>query len=189
MTMTAVAILQSIGGLLLAATLTVPAGVDVNTATHQETWRKLHTTGPRPTERSVPAVAGVGDALYVFGGARDDFATGVATFYDDLRRLDVHSGHWTLLHPRGAVPPARAFAATASDATRMFVFGGSTFNVPGTEFSPFGDLWSYAPDANRWTRLAGATAGPGARSGATLWVSGDSLYLFGGLDATFATHN
>lgn len=152
-------------------------------------WRRLPTTGPRPSERSVPAVAGIGAALYVFGGARDDFATGVATFYDDLHRLDVHSGQWTVLQPSGARPAPRAFAASAATGGRMFVFGGSTFNVPGTEFQPFGDLWAYEPAANRWRPLAAATVGPGARSGATMWAVGDSLYLFGGLDATFTTHN
>ena len=54
----------------------------------------------------------------------------------------------------------------------MFVFGGSTFNVPGTEFVPFGDLWAYSPATNRWTALSTDT-GPGPRSGATLWATGD----------------
>jgi len=48
------------------------------------TWTRLDTSGLGPSERSSPAVADIGSSLYVFGGVRDDFASGVDTFYQDL---------------------------------------------------------------------------------------------------------
>lgn len=188
-------ILGSALTLALAVTL-VPAPVGASGSAPVDVWRRVPTTGPGPTERSAPAVAGISGGLYVFGGARDDFSTGAATFHNDLRRLDVAAGGWRLLSPAGAVPAPRAFAAAASDEAaggRLFVFGGSTFNVAGTEFQPFGDLSVYSVARNAWTTLSASDIGtsphPGARSGANLWAVGDRLYLFGGIDATFATHN
>jgi N-acetylneuraminic acid mutarotase len=72
---------------------------------------------------------------------------------------------------------------------RIFVFGGSTFAPSGADFQPFDDLWAYSVAANRWTRLASSSPGPSARSGATMWVVADRLYVFGGIDATFTVHN
>jgi N-acetylneuraminic acid mutarotase len=174
----------------------VPGPAVASTAAPADIWRRVPTSGPGPTERSAPAAAGIGGGVYVFGGARDDFSTGVATFYNDLRRLDIATSRWRVIPPAGAVPAPRAFAAAASDDVaggRMFVFGGSTFNVAGTEFQPFGDLSVFSVATGAWTTLSVPDSStrphPGARSGANLWSVGDRLYLFGGIDATFATHN
>src|SRR4030095_2128834 len=72
---------------------------------------------------------------------------------------------------------------------RVFVFGGSTWDPWGAESQPLDDLWAYSVTSNRWARLTSTTAGPSARSGATMWVVGERLYVFGGVDATFATQN
>jgi hypothetical protein len=181
--------------LIFVATL-APAPAVASSSTSADTWRLVPTAGPRPTERSTPAAVGIGSGLYVFGGARDDFSTGVATFYNDLRRLEVTTGRWRLITASGAAPAPRAFAAAAGDEVaggRLFVFGGSTFDIAGTQFQPFGDLSVYSIASNTWTTLStpgtGTRPHPGARSGSNLWSVGDRLYLFGGIDATFATHN
>jgi N-acetylneuraminic acid mutarotase len=181
--------------LILVAAI-IPAPAMASSSAPVETWRLVPTAGPRPTERSAPAAVGIGSGLYVFGGARDDFSTGTATFYNDLRRLDVTTGRWRLITASGAAPAPRAFAAAAGDEVaggRLFVFGGSTFNTAGTQFQPFGDLSVYSIASNAWTTLStpdtGTRPNPGARSGSNLWSAGDRLYLFGGIDATFATHN
>jgi hypothetical protein len=186
---------RTVLGPVLALVL-VPAPAVASSSSTVDVWHRVPTAGPGPTERSAPAAAGIGRGLYVFGGARDDFSTGVATFHNDLRRLDVATRQWRLLRPAGAVPAPRAFAAAGSDEVaggRLFVYGGSTFNVAGTQFQPFGDLSVYSVAANTWTTLSlpdtGTGPHPGARSGANLWVVGERLYLFGGIDATFTTHN
>lgn len=174
-------------GLGLGA-LSGPAAGAARPTTSDGTWAKVSTTGTGPSDRSVPAVAGVGSALVVFGGVEDDFSTGKNTFFDDLYRLDTVSGTWTQI-PReivGPWPAARAFAAATSSATQFFVFGGSQFSADGSEFTVFDDLWVLSGRA--WQRLP---SGPSARSGSTLWFSKEDkkLYLFGGIDQTFSTLN
>ena len=102
-------------------------------------WRRLVTVGEGPSERSAPVAAGLDGRLYVFGGGRDDFTSGVSTFFNDLHRLDVDRNRWTRLAPVGQLPPARAFAAGAADtmSRRVFVFGGSTFEPSQLARHPF----------------------------------------------------
>lgn len=154
-------------------------------------WRQLNTRGQGPSERSAPAAAGIGRHVYVFGGVFDDFASGQNTFLNDLYRLDTRRLRWRPVHPSGPVPPARAFAAAASHQAyqRMYVFGGSTFNPEGTEFTAFGDLWAFDTRRSRWRQVEPINQGPSPRSGAVMWTAGNRLYVFGGIDATFATHN
>jgi hypothetical protein len=150
-------------------------------------WRRLPVSGQRPTERSAPATAAVGSSIYMFGGVRDDFATGQNAFHNDLRRFDTRSGVWQLLSPRGGLPAGRAFSAASALSGRVFVFGGATFDA--FSVTPFHDLWAYSPDRNTWTEIRPRTAPPEARAGHTMWVSGDRLYVFGGITATFTTLN
>lgn len=154
-------------------------------------WHRLATVGTGPSERSAPAVAGVGSHVYVFGGVHDDLPSGVNTFFDDLYRLDTRSGRWQAMVPRNAPPPARAFAASTphQPSERMFLFGGATFSGDGADFRAFGDLWSFDTRRRGWQQLAPANAGPGARSSPAMWTVGDVLYVFGGIDATFTTRN
>ena len=171
--------------------LTPASGVAVPAAAAQGRWQRLATTGTAVSARSAPVAVGLGRSRSVCGGALDDFATGQATFYNDLYRLDVAGRAWTRLTPAGQPPPPRAFAAGAAHPAshRVFIFGGSTFDIQGTVFQPYGDLWAYSALTNRWTPQGSATPGPSARSGASMWLVGDRLYLFGGIDATFTTLN
>jgi galactose oxidase-like protein len=188
--------LRCIGAVLLACGLTlVPAGLSASsgrdTVAQSEpgdgTFRRVATTGSGPSPRGAAAVAAVGDDVYVFGGVLDDFAGGTTTFYDDLYRLDTGSSDWQAVRPDGESPPGRAFAAVAAESGLMFVFGGATFSLDGSEFAPFGDLWSFDPRTSRWESLPTDT-GPGARSGAAMWAHDGELFVFGGLDATFTAH-
>jgi len=177
--------------LVIASALLVPAisatASAAPTTASDGRWQRLATSGTGPGERSAPVAAGLGRHLYVFGGVRDDFATGQNTFHNDLLRLDTRTGRWTTLTPAGGPPAARAFAAgVASPALgRMFVFGGGQFD--DTSLTPFDDLWSYAPATNRWSRLDSRTPGPSGRSGPSMWIVDTKIYVFGGIDATFAT--
>ncbi len=149
------------------------------------TWAKVATTGTGPSERSVPAVAGAGASLIVFGGVNDDFSTGKNVFYNDLYALDTADNSWSQITPGiGPWPEARAFASAASSGTQYYLFGGSQFSNDGSEFRVFGDLWALS--GRTWTKLP---SGPSARSGATLWYANNKLYVFGGIDQTFSTVN
>jgi N-acetylneuraminic acid mutarotase len=178
------------GPLLLALAVLASLLAGVPTAAQAAgtgNWKTLVTTGVGPSERSVPAVAGTNtDWLYVFGGVKDDFATGANTFYDDAYVLDVRTSRWTQIQPTSALgPKGRAFAASATTPdAKFYVFGGSTYNDQGGDFVAFDDLWSLS--GRSWTKLA---SGPAGRSGATMWAAGGRLYLFGGIGADFVTRN
>ncbi|MBO3745999.1 hypothetical protein J5X84_07970 [Streptosporangiaceae bacterium NEAU-GS5] len=171
----------------LAAAVILAGGTPASAS--QGVWRRLPVSGQPPTERSAPVAAALGSSIYLFGGVRDDFATGQNTFLNDLRRFDTRTGVWRLLSPHGGPPPARAFGVAAAQAStgRVFVFGGGTFD--NFSLSPLNDLWAYSAAANTWTELHPRTSAPAARSGPVMWISGDRLYLFGGITAAFATLN
>lgn len=155
------------------------------------TFTRHATTGPRPSERSTPAVAAVGGSIYLFGGVMDDFRTNINTFYDDLYRFDPATDTWTELAPTGPVPPARAFAAAASHEAsgRMFVHGGATYGPFFAGFVAFDDLWAYDVATGTWTEMPAGATRPAGRSRPNMWTVGDQLYVFGGVTATFETLN
>lgn len=171
---------------LLSAS-TIAGFTDTRRPSAQGSWRRLVTTGTRPTERSAAVAGGIGRQLYVFGGVKDDFSTGQNAFYNDLHRLDTHTLGWTRVLPATGTPSARAFAAGAAGPAELFVFGGATYT--DTSFEVFDDLWSYSAATNAWSRLTSSTPGPSGRSGATMWTVDRSLFVFGGIDATFTTLN
>lgn len=156
---------------------------------HDGTWTRLVTTGSALSERSTPAVAAIGRDVYVFGGARDDTITGDVAIYDDLHRFDTVHNRWDVLAPKGASPPPRVFAASVAHGRRMLVFGGAFFGPFFSDFSPYGDLWAYDVDDNRWSELHPVNAGPSPRSRPSAWIVGNQLYVFGGVNQFFQVQN
>jgi N-acetylneuraminic acid mutarotase len=137
-------------------------------------------------------VGALGKQVYLFSGVFDSLVAGSDTFYNDLYRFDTKSDRWTRLSPPGPVPPARAYAASAShpDSNRFFVFGGAFYSQPDfSDFTVFDDLWAYSARGNAWTQIHASNAGPGGRSRPAAWMVGNQLYLFGGINAYFATMN
>jgi hypothetical protein len=182
-----VALLVSV--LLAACGTDDVAAVAGELARHDGTWTRLVTTGSAPSERSTPAVAAIGHDVYVFGGARDDDITGDVAIYDDLHRFDTRTRRWDVLTPVGPTPPPRVFAAAVAHDRRMVMFGGALFGPFFSDFTPYGDLWAYDVDANRWTELHPVNAGPAPRSRPSAWIVGDKLYVFGGVNAFFQVQN
>jgi hypothetical protein len=163
------------------------------TLAHAGEWIQKSPTGPRPSERSAPAVAAIGTKIYLFGGVMDDFTTGIDTFYNDMFRYDSVANSWSTITPAGAVPHERAFAA-ASDHKglgRMYIFGGAHYGPFFSDLIAFDDLWYYRPSTNSWTQVTATNAGPSGRAGASMWIdlNDDTIYIFGGVDQFFGTHN
>ncbi len=155
------------------------------------TWQVLRLFGERPIGRSAPAVAAQGRWVYMFGGSHDDVVTGEVTLFEDFYRFDTARNRWHALSPEGTGPSARAFVPMVNDAEsgQLLIYGGASFGDFFGDFEALGDLWSYDPNANQWTELSLDGAGPGGRSGAGLWMSDGKLYVFGGIDSFFQTHN
>ena len=170
--------------------LVLPAPAAAAPATTGE-FTRIPATGPRPSERSTPAVGAIGSDIFVFGGVKDDFQTKLNTFYDDLYRFDTRTAAWEQLRPSGPLPPARAFAASVGDerSRRVYVYGGANYGPMFANFVAYDDLWAYAPDSNTWTELQPANAGPEGRSRPNMWLVDGTLYVFGGVTSTFETLN
>lgn len=185
--------------LLLVAGLASPGSASVRAAASSQApsaspggsgvWQRVATSGPRPSERSTPAVAALGTSVYLFGGVKDDFRTQINTFYDDLYRLDTVTGTWHELEVEGQRPPARAFAASVAHpaSDRMLVFGGASYGPMFVGFVAYDDLWAYDVGERRWSELIAENEGPSGRSRPNAWMVGDRLFVFGGVTATFET--
>jgi len=141
--------------------------------------------------RSTPAAASLGDAVYLFGGAYDDFNGQTVTAYNTLHAYDTTTNTITELRPDGDVPTARAFAGGAADDTNndIYVFGGSNFNHDFSWITAFGDLYRYTAADNRWTLAADPATGPGARIRPNMWFHDDAIFVFGGLDGAMKNHS
>ncbi len=141
--------------------------------------------------RSTPAAASLGDNVYLFGGAYDDFLGETVTAYNSLHAYDTTTNAFTELHPDGDVPTPRVFSGGAADTTHndVYAFGGSDFNHDFSRVTAFGDLYRYTPSDNRWSLAADKTTGPGARIRPNVWFHDDAIFVFGGLDGAMKNHS
>jgi N-acetylneuraminic acid mutarotase len=152
--------------------------------------------------------------MYLFGGDGNDESSD--TRLNDLWRYDPVTNNWTWLKgskgpnhtgvygTRGVAAPnntpsgrAQAVSWTSRNG-KLYVFGGTGYDINDTYIGFLGDLWLYDPATNNWTWLKGSRAGfqtgiygtqgvanaantPGARRYAAAWTGADGkLYLFGG---------
>lgn len=155
-------------------------------------WTTHKSKGEVPSPRSAPVVGALGKHVYLFSGVFDSITADPHVCFNDLYRFDTRSDRWTRLTPVGPVPPARAYAASASHpaSKRILVFGGAFYSSPFyADFSVYDDLWAYDVKRNAWTQIIANNAGPSARSRPTAWMVGNQLYLFGGINAFFGTMN
>lgn len=116
---------------------------------------------PLPFEQPAPQARTDGTAaydpqgrrLYVFGGR-------AGTRRNDLWAYAFDRAAWTELQPAGAAPPARDGHTMVLDSARrrLIVFGGQTGGF-------FNDVWAYAIETGRWTRLDRAGPSPSIRYG------------------------
>jgi streptogramin lyase len=87
---------------------------------------------------------------------------------DDLWRFDMANDTWERLAPRGRRPSARfGHSAVWAEGHGLVVFAGQR----GTDF--FGDLWTYDPADDRWTKLPARGAAPRPRYGSCMVVGSD----------------
>ncbi|HET7867348.1 MAG TPA: kelch repeat-containing protein [Burkholderiaceae bacterium] len=158
----------------------------------QGRWTRLpFEPGAAPSARSTPVTVALEGDVFLFGGVKDDFAAFQNTFFNDLYRYDVRANTWVPLAPAGALPPARAFAAGVAVPLRRWVvvFGGSRYEPDFSGFTAYDDLWAYDLGTRAWRQLRSVTPGPVGRSGPAMWLAGDQLFVFGGIDAGFQPLN
>jgi len=149
-------------------------------------WQRVQGAGPSASGRHMAAF-GDGSA-WVFGGRfRDESSSGDYALYADLYRFDVAARAWSSVAVSGKRPSARVNGALVWDDTRdvLWLFGGNA-STSGASYLPLDDVWSFDPQAGRWTEQTPADAGPAPRlfQAALYDRKRDALVIFGGADAS-----
>jgi len=151
-----------------------------------------HQRGNIPSARGGPTMSAVGDRLVLFGGFLECFDVGACehVFYNDTFIFKTSNNKWTKASPRHA-PIARSFHLSASyaETSSIVIYGGTFYNVNFTVNIFFGDVWQYIPDLDIWIEKHPFNAGPGQRVPGGVVVKGHDMYVFGGLDNTYTSHN
>jgi hypothetical protein len=154
------------------------------------TWTELKPTGSLPPAREGQAMVydpGSGKVL-MFGGM--NAAPGGAAL-DDLWEYDPAANKWTELHPAGDKPRAgdvpdqeMVYDTRARRTLLFFARGMEETTVEGKQvYQNIGELWSYEPVANKWTKLDPSGKEPSDREGYSLVYDPDTglVLLFGGM--------
>ena len=112
------------------------------------TWRRMVTTGERPSERYRHCAVVVDGQMLVVGGGL--FAAPNTAI--DVFSLDLSSGHWKMIVAYGAVPEARiAHSVSRLPGQRKLVmFGGR--NSGGVRLN---DMFTFCLSTGRWCCLHG----------------------------------
>ncbi|MGH2652617.1 MAG: Kelch repeat-containing protein, partial [Actinomycetota bacterium] len=146
-----------------------------------------------PFRAGSSASAVIEDQIYIAGGIDIDGDSTIST----TAKLDPRTRAWTLLAP---MPLPRHHAASATDGTRLYVFGGRGPGSRGGHVlaKGFDDVQVYDPATDSWTvSRPGPTAPaplPQARGGTGKAVyAGGRFWVFGGetagADTAGATRN
>ncbi|KAJ4851432.1 hypothetical protein Tsubulata_013963 [Turnera subulata] len=138
------------------------------------TWSVADVTGDIPPPRVGVTMAAVGQTIYVFGG-RD----GEHKELNQLYSFDTSTNKWTLLSSNDTGPAHRSYHSTASDDSRVYIFGGC--GVAGR----LNDLWGYDVVEQNWINYPSpgdsckGRGGPGlAVARGKIWV----VYGFAGME-------
>ncbi len=119
-------------------------------------------------------LTGVGDSLYLFGGASD--ITG--TVSNQLHRFDTSTETWHSVAVTSTGPAGRQGHAAAAFGNQLYILGGA--NQAGQKLD---DVWRYNPATNTWSEVTQDTRPP-ARMGHTAVGTADNLLIYGGVMAT-----
>ncbi|CAM9398958.1 unnamed protein product [Discosporangium mesarthrocarpum] len=138
-------------------------------------WKKLATSGKRPTPRYKHQAVTVGDKMYVIGGGC--FKPEQSSI--DVYCLDLKSLVWEETPMKGEMPKARVAHSCSFDPVGgdIYLWGGFT-----GELSRLADFYAFSCATSTWKRLnsPGGEPSPPARAFHSAVFHEGSLYLFSG---------
>ncbi|KYK67729.1 kelch repeat-containing protein [Toxoplasma gondii TgCatPRC2] len=127
------------------------------------------------TARTEHVVVQLEDTIYIWGGRQSD------TMYNDLISFDPPSNTFSTIAAEGSKPPARSGASLVGriEGGRgiLTLWGGEEKDELTNK------AWNFDTKTNTWSKLTTKST-PSARKGHSLCSNSDTLYLFGGVDAT-----
>ena len=136
----------------------------MHTATATPAWQQLNTTVDGPGERYEHNCAGMGGALYLFGGNDGDYQSS-----SDLWKYAVAANQWSIVDVHGGTPPVSLGRTMVHVKGFLWLYGEA-------------GLWVFSPEEGTWRDVGGQVRGasPPSRTHQGCAVVGDSLYVFGG---------
>jgi len=139
----------------------------------QDTWELITTSGDVPGPRIGHSLVNIGNTLYLYGGS--DSTKGS---FSTIHTFNYNQKEWTEEDDPATIPPARQYHRAIVKDSRMYVFFGSGTN------GVLADIWEYDPQTHLWNVIVPAGAlQPVARQQHAAVLSGNTVYISGGLDA------
>ncbi|KAJ0479347.1 putative kelch-type beta propeller [Helianthus annuus] len=166
-------------------TVTVVNGSDDNshcssTATgNSEGWRKISTSGDKPTPRFNHASAVIGKKMIVVGG---ESGKGLL---EDVQVLNLENYSWTTASSRLYLSPSSLQLKIPACKGHCLVPWEKKVLLVGGRTSPPSDrvsVWAFYVGTESWSLVEAKGDIPIARSGHTIVRAGSKLILFGGED-------
>ncbi|CAF1570375.1 unnamed protein product, partial [Didymodactylos carnosus] len=138
-------------------------------------WKKLMTTGEKPSLRIAHAATSISNRLYIFGGR-----TGIETdenVFNDLYSFDVISLKWEKFEfdSNDILPEKRSYHSMTSMKDKLYVFGGCG------EKDRLNTLWEFDTMKCKWRNLPSPDKEQiKPRGGCGLVAYNNCLWVFGG---------
>lgn len=154
--------------------------LDNFTTGNGETWKKLSTTGDKPTPRFNHAAAVIGKKMVVVGG---ESGSGLL---EDVQVLNFERFSWTTASSRLYLSPTSLPLKIPACKGHSLVSWGKKVLLIGGKTDPASDkvsVWAFDTETECWSLMEAKGDIPVARSGHTVVRASSHLILFGGEDS------
>lgn len=146
---------------------------------NNEGWKKLSTTGDKPTPRFNHAAAVIGKKMIVVGGESGN------GLLDDVQVLNFENFSWAAASSRLYLSPSSLQLKIPACKGHCLVPWGKKVLLIGGRTTPPSDrvsVWAFDVETGCWSLMEAKGDIPVARSGHTVVRAGSALILFGGED-------
>ncbi|KAD3338630.1 hypothetical protein R6Q59_016803 [Mikania micrantha] len=159
--------------------LSTAPDLENSTSESSEGWKKISTTGDKPTPRFNHAAAVIGKKMIIVGG---ESGTGLL---EDVQVLNFENFSWTTTSSRLYLSPSSLQLKIPACKGHCLVPWGKKVLLIGGRTTPPSDrvsVWAFDVETECWSLMEAKGDIPVARSGHTVVRAGSSLILFGGED-------
>ncbi|KAL7598930.1 hypothetical protein Lser_V15G26066 [Lactuca serriola] len=157
----------------------IAPSLDTSNSNNNEGWKKLSTTGDKPTPRFNHAAAVIGKKMIIVGGESGN------GLLDDVQVLNFENFSWTTASSRLYLSPSNLALKIPACKGHCLVPWGKKVLLIGGRTSPPSDrvsVWAFDAETESWSLMEAKGDIPVARSGHSVVRAGSALILFGGED-------
>ncbi|KAI3667158.1 hypothetical protein L6452_42207 [Arctium lappa] len=153
--------------------------LDNSTSGNSEGWKKLSTSGDKPTPRFNHAAAVIGKKMIIVGGESGN------GLLEDVQVLNFENFTWTTASSRLYLSPSSLTLKIPACKGHCLVPWGKKVLLIGGRTALQSDrvsVWAFDAETECWSLMEAKGDIPVARSGHTVVRAGSALILFGGED-------